>query len=133
MTLFSYSMGFVRKKNFREPELLNELLKRLDPKSTLITLPFAGWFIHYLVGLLFIFLYQLFWHFSGSQPTLTNGILLGALNGIVGILGWQFTFYVHPNPPQIDFKEYYIQLFFAHIIFGASASIAFSSLTNLSS
>jgi hypothetical protein len=91
---------------------------------------FLGWLIHYVVGFFFIFLYQVYWTASDSHPTVINGIMLGAVNGVIGICGWKFSFALHPNPPSIDFKEYYMQLFFAHVIFGVTATAVFIRLTS---
>ena len=124
MTMFSYVIGMIRKKKFSEPALLNELISRLKQKSLGVLVPIAGWLLHYFIGLLFIISYQLYWRESDSHPTIINCIILGALSGVIGICGWKLTFRIHPRPPSIDFKEFYSQLFFAHVVFGVSAFMA---------
>ncbi len=125
MTIFSYVVSAIRKKKFREPELLNDLIRRLNQKEPGFLIPIAGWIIHYFVGLLFIIAYHLYWRATDTDPTFNNCIVLGAFSGLIGIFGWQLAFSIHPNPPSIDFKEFYIQLFFAHVIFGAGAFLSF--------
>ena len=124
MTIFSYCVGAIRKKKFLEPGLLNDLLIRLKNKMIMRLVPMAGWIIHYLVGLIFIVVYQGYWAKSTSGPSIINCIVLGALSGVIGICGWKLAFHIHPDPPRIDFKEFYAQLFFAHIIFGVGAYIS---------
>ncbi|HEX6225369.1 MAG TPA: hypothetical protein VFZ52_13215 [Chryseolinea sp.] len=123
MTLFSYLVSFIRRKKFSEPELLNDLIRRWNKKTFSAVTPFIGWFIHYAVGFFFNFLYQGYWITTDSNPTLISGVIFGALAGVVGILGWKVAFALHSNPPLTDFKEYYLQLFFAHIVFGVSALV----------
>ena len=124
MTMFSYAIGMIRKKKFSEPALLNELISRLNQKPSDALVPVAGWFLHYFIGLLFIISYQLYWHESDSHPTIVNCMILGAISGVIGICGWKLAFRIHPHPPNIDFKEFYSQLFFAHVVFGVGAFIA---------
>jgi hypothetical protein len=130
MTMVSYVLGSIRKKKFSEPELLNDLIRGFSWKCLHRFTRVAGWCIHYLVGFIFIVIYQVYWNVSESDPTIVNGVVLGAISGIVGICGWKLSFFLHPNPPQIDFKEYYLQLFLVHVVFGLSASITFKLITN---
>lgn len=126
MTLSSYCYSSIRRKQFNEPEILNDLMMRLNViKTKSISKHQAGWVIHYLVGLQFIIGFKAFLNLSHYEPTITLFIILGAICGVIGILGWKFTFSAHPNPPALDFKEFYIQLFFAHIIFGVIAYLVF--------
>ena len=124
MTMFSYAIGIIRKKKFSEPALLNELISRLKQKSLGALVPIAGWFLHYFIGLLFVISYQLYWRESDSHPTIINCIILGGISGVIGIYGWKVAFRIHPHPSQIDFKEFYAQLFFVHIVFGVGVFIA---------
>jgi hypothetical protein len=121
MTMFSYALGIMRKKKFSEPALLNELISCFKQKWAGALVPTAGWFLHYFIGLLFILSYQLYWRESDLRPTIINCIILGAISGVIGIYGWKLTFRIHPRPPNLDFQEFYSQLFFAHVVFGIGA------------
>jgi hypothetical protein len=122
MTIFSYVISQVRGKQFREPELLNELLVRARVmKFTSSKNHPLGWIIHYGVGFAFVTLYQLLVHLTGIEPTLTYYLLAGLISGFIGVAAWHVTFSIHPNRPIIDFKEYYLQLIAAHVIFGLAA------------
>ena len=125
MTLFSYIFSAIRKKQFREPELLNDLLKRMNiiAGSHFKNHP-AGWIIHYAVGWVFVFSYYLLFQYSKVNPTLWVYIALGFICGIVGIAGWKLTFTIHPDPPDIHFSEFYVHLLAAHIVFGIGAFLA---------
>lgn len=123
MTLFSYVVGVLRKKQFSQPVLLNELLQRLKVFSSITYYRnSAGWLIHYAVGLSFVICYHLLWSHKVLAPTLSNGAILGAVSGIIGVAGWHLILSIHPNPPNIDLKEYYLLLFVAHVIFGITAT-----------
>lgn len=123
MTLFSYTLSALTKEQFREPELLNFLLTR----SALIPVKvarksWAGWVIHYLVGTLFIIVFDLIWNMKILEPTILSGAYLGFLAGIIGITGWKVFFLLSPDPPKIDFKRFYLQLLVGHVIFGLGAA-----------
>lgn len=127
MTSFSYVMAKIRKKQFKEPEILNELVSKagiitISPAKNDIT----GWLLHYMVGFFFSTVYDRIWKKSAIKPNLFSGITFGAISGIFGIMIWNLTFKVHPNPPKVHLKEFYIQLFFAHLIFGYFAMKGYS-------
>ena len=128
MTAFSYYISAVEKKNFREPQLLGELLRRLvrdmDQKNANI----IGWNIHYAVGVLFAFFYALIWR-RKRKIGLLSGLVLGGISGLVGILAWRYTFRFHPHPPHTNYKQYYRHLFLAHLFFGVFASIGYQLFT----
>jgi len=117
MTAFSYLMSEAFHKLFKEPVLLNKLLQRLGVKLPHGQLSIVGWLIHFVIGLLFAFLYELFWKYTDADPTWGCGLILGAISGIVGILAWMIMFRLPESPPKVKFSEYYLQLFFAHIVF----------------
>jgi hypothetical protein len=51
--------------------------------------------------------------------------VIGALSGAIAVLIWKATFKVHPLPPWIDFKSYYLQLVPAHMVFAVFATITY--------
>jgi hypothetical protein len=122
MTGFSYYVSRVRKKQFREPELLNELLVRgrLMKFTTSKNHP-AGWLIHYLVGILFVAAYQLTSHITSIEADFAFYTLSGLISGFAGAAIWHVTLMLHPNPPAVAVKEFYLQLVLAHVIFGMTA------------
>ncbi len=125
MTVFSYLYSAIRKKQYREPELLNILLSRLNfGKILTITHPSAGWIIHYLIGFLFILAYFLLWNVLGIVPTFLTCCILGAVSGMIGIMGWKIVLNLHPYPPAIIYREFYFQLLIAHVVFGVGAFLS---------
>jgi len=122
MTLFSYAMSRLRKKQFGEPALLNELLVRARLIKFISSRNHpAGWAIHYGVGLLFVIGYHVIAYLTDIEVTFGYFVLAGTISGLLGIGTWHLVFRGHPNPPTIDLKEFYLQLEAAHIIFGAGA------------
>jgi hypothetical protein len=127
MTLFSYVFSAIRNKQFKEPELLNDLLRRINIiNSSYFKNHPAGWVIHYAVGCIFVFAYYLLFQYSSISPTWWVYTGLGFICGIVGIAGWKLTFTIHPNPPDIHFSEFYVHLLAAHIVFGIGAFLAYN-------
>ena len=125
MTMFSYLYSFVVKDDLKEPKLLAKMLRRLIPGTRKLNARIAGWAIHYAVGLLFAELYIELWERTPVKPDLRSGLVLGGLSGIAAILIWKFTLGAHPVPPKVDFRKHAINLFFAHVIFGVCAMLAY--------
>ncbi len=126
MTAFSYIYSVIVKKQFREPELLNKLLMRWSNRfQNLSTNSLLGWIIHYLVGVFFMFVFYLIWEKLEIEATVLSGIILGFVAGILGVFGWNITFWIHPNPPKLNFKQYFVHLILAHVVFGISGVITY--------
>jgi len=126
MTLFSFILSVIRKKQFTEPVILNDLLRPSNAPGIQNYRHPLGWIIHYVVGLVFVICYHLLWSQDLVAPTVFNGAMLGAACGLIGIAGWHITLSIHPHPPVIDLKEFYVQLFFAHVIFGIVATLTYT-------
>lgn len=128
MTAFSYLYSNLRGKQFREPELLNILLIRWGIGIRLSKNSVWGWLIHYFVGVVFLVFFVWIWGKPILEANLISGLLLGFLAGIIGVIGWQITLWVHPDAPNIKFKEYYLHLVLAHVVFGISSVLTFNWL-----
>ena len=128
MTVFSHLIGDIEQENFSEPDLLAKLFNRLVKESPKELSTIVGWNAHYLVGALFASVYAELWDKEKLKPTVKNGLLLGGVSGIAAIAVWGATFKLHPAPPGINFKKYYTQLWFAHIVFGVCATLAYKMI-----
>jgi hypothetical protein len=125
MTIFSILTSQKKQEQFREHEILAALLKifPLNDKARM-TLAWAG---HYGVGMAFNTINQQLLKKLKSSPTLLNGILLGAVNGAVGITIWKLIFMLHPSPPNINLNKYLSHLMIAHLVFGALSNFSMKS------
>jgi len=121
MTFFSYLVSEKKSRNFREPLLLSKIFERGIPPLNVKEGKVAGWTFHYLVGIIFSFLYEASWKHSGIKPGLSEGACIGAVSGIVAIIAWDAVLRLHPDPPEVSKGRYYPHLFLAHVIFGAFA------------
>lgn len=128
MTMFSKIVGEIENENFSEPDLLHKLYHRLAPAEPKPVAKAVGWLGHYAVGLAFSAAYNKLWNKKLVKASGKNSIWLGALSGALAIGVWKTTFNMHPLPPGIDFKKYYVQLFFAHIVFAMFATFAYQQL-----
>lgn len=125
MTLFSYLVSEGKNKNFREPEILAELIQRI-PKSRLNkSAHIAGWGIHYAIGILFVTCYSEIWEQTKVKPSLASGTLMGGLNGVLGVIGWKLMFEGHPNPQAKNPKTFFGHLLPAHVVFGIFSAMTY--------
>lgn len=117
MTLFSLVAGESFRKLFSEPAMLNYVIAiskiRLTPRLNSL----LGWTLHYLFGLCFVVPYHLIWKYGWLSPDWVSAAILGAVSGIAGVLGWMLIFRLPRKEPKVAFDKYYLQLFFAHIVF----------------
>lgn len=128
MTAFSYICGYVSGNQFREPELLNQLVATssipVNPHKKGLT----GWFIHLVLGFFFGLILKLVYNYLDWNNLFLFIISFGAAAGILGILGWHIMFNLNPNPPDTDLKNFYLQLIVAHIVFTAIFIILLNSV-----
>jgi hypothetical protein len=116
MTIFSYILSSKRKKNFKEPELLDIMIRRIPgikEKETML----AGWLFHYTAGLSWTVVFAAVFGKLEKQPSLYNEVIFGLCGGIAAIFIWEGFFKLHPNPPRTDIREFYSQLIVAHLLF----------------
>lgn len=130
MTLFSIITSEKKNRQFKEPEILGMLLKNLPiNKGNRIAI---GWIAHYLTGVAFNVVNQNILKKLHSSPTFFNGLLLGAVNGAVGVAIWKAIFEAHPNPPKISMNRYLAHLMLAHLIFAALSNVSMKKVTDQS-
>jgi len=132
MTLFSYAVSKTFRELFKEPVLLSYILMKLKKHPTARSEKTLGWLLHYFIGFFFVLGYYILWSQSILPVTFLSALLLGIVSGIIGILSWVIMFKISDHKPEINFKGYYLQLFFAHIIFALTATaVYYISLTLL--
>jgi hypothetical protein len=125
MTTFSYLLSQHYKKLFKEPVLLNYVFQdtKICPEGKWAVV--CAWVTHYFIGLLFVIAYQVVWTYTSVPFGWLSGIAFGIASGIIGIIGWKGIFRLPNKKPKVHLREYYIQLFFAHIIFAIAVVVAF--------
>ncbi|RZJ34438.1 MAG: hypothetical protein EOO51_09525 [Flavobacterium sp.] len=117
MTAFSYIVSEAFQKLFKEPVLLAIIMKKLRVDASAKTKTVLAWLLHYFIGLLFVLSYELAWNYFNIPQSWLVGCIFGCISGIIGILGWMLIFRIPGKPPNVHFSEYYLQLFFAHVVF----------------
>ncbi|MFL5762363.1 MAG: hypothetical protein ACJ77K_00390 [Bacteroidia bacterium] len=114
MSVYSYALSLIRKKDFREPELLAKLFRISKAQS---------WLIHYGVGIFFSGIYTVIWRKEGVSP-LRSSILFGLVTGLIAVGGWKATFRLHPGR-AFNTGEFYLQLVLAHFVFCMMTAVVY--------
>lgn len=117
MTLFSYLVSRKKNKDFREPRLLAKMVFRAFPQITKKDSKVVGWILHCSTGLAFTIIYKIFLENTKLKSNVPEGMVLGFVSGLVAVGVWKAAFSLHPDPPQIKFRDFYGHLILAHIIF----------------
>lgn len=117
MTAFSYVASESFKKLWKEPVLLNIVAERARIDFSPARKSAFGWIIHYAIGLAFVLAYHIIWKYSDFDPTWFCGLIFGIISGLIGIFSWFFLFRIPDEKPKIKIRQYYLQLFFAHVFF----------------
>jgi hypothetical protein len=118
MTLFSCLVSERKSNQFKEPVLLSALLGKGRPLQIAGKSHIDGWLVHYAVGFFFAAVYDRIWQTTQLKPTVSSGLMLGGVNGLIAVGIWKAAFTLHPDPPQIPYKKYYGHLLAAHLVFG---------------
>ncbi|WP_235830921.1 hypothetical protein [Flavobacterium ustbae] len=126
MTWFSYAMSKSFRELYKEPVLLSFALQKTNISLSKKVQNTWAWLIHYIIGFLFVMGYHIVWVKDILPISPLSALILGAISGVIGILSWIVIFKMTNHQPPIDFKGYYIQLFFAHIIFGVVATALYA-------
>lgn len=118
MTLFSYTWSIVSENNFKEPVLLNKMMH--EPRNNV-----RGWFIHYLIGVLFTFIFAFLWDKDLIPMMSWSGSCYGFLAGLLAVLGWYIMFKSSSRSFNIEFVKFYIHILIAHILFGTLVGLSY--------
>jgi len=87
---------------------------------------FSGWLAHYFIGLAFVLSYEAIWRYTDVEFGWISGLLLGVASGFVGIVFWHMMYRLPDKKPVVPLNQYYLQLFFGHIIFAVAVVVAFT-------
>ncbi|MDF2437345.1 MAG: hypothetical protein K0Q95_1721 [Bacteroidota bacterium] len=131
MTAYSYFISKRKGIQVREPQLLKKVIKRTVLRKEVGMAP--AWLLHYGVGYLFVTGYEKIWKRAHKPPTLLNGSILGALSGILAIYVWKTVLKATLSIRPVFRKSFFLQLFIAHVIFGATAAIGYRQNLKISS
>lgn len=126
MTLFSYTLSWIQKKNYKEPKNLAALLIYAFPDGPRRLFIVTGWILHFTAGWVFVLAYAIVWEGMHIPATPACGAVIGTLSGLPAIAIWCTILNLHPAPPELDRRAYYLQLLPAHTVFGTFAAIGYN-------
>lgn len=130
MTASSALMSLLPNEEFREPDQLAKLIGRLLPTTPKHAKIIAGWGAHYAMGFVFALVYIELWEKNEIEHSIRNGIILGLVSGLIGLLIWKASFKIHPLPPNNRKFDFYLQRIPAHIVFAVFTTIAYNVIVN---
>jgi hypothetical protein len=117
-------------ENYREPEHLATMISRIAPGLSKNAAKIAGWGAHVAMGFIFASVYVELWETRKIKHTIVNGLVLGLVSGLLGLVIWKATFKAHPLPPLLKFDHYYLQRIPAHIVFALMATITYRVISS---
>ena len=120
MTFFSYMVSWIFDKTYKEPVLLEFLMSSFHFKVNQFYREIASWYLHYFIGLLFVIAFNIpLWIYPELYDiSFQTCLLFGGIIGIVGIIWWYTMFLFTADATAPYSYGYYLQLFFAHLVFG---------------
>lgn len=120
MTAFSYLVSLLTRDNFREPDLLGKFYRGWFPSMNIQPAEIAGWITHYQLGIVWTLAYrQILKKLPASRIARLS---FGLLSGIIAVVVWRWLFRINPSKPRINYREFYIHMLAAHIVFSLTAS-----------
>jgi len=72
-----------------------------------------GIVLHYVIGIIFAFIYFQIW----KNPGIVSAFAFGAITGVVAMIFWSSFFRLHPNPPAVPLPSYVPAIGTTHLIF----------------
>jgi len=129
MTLFSALWSRVSGNQFREPTLLSKLMQNhphinASKQNTYVW----GWLIHFILGIVFLVIYEILWQVTNVPRTFLWSLIFGSFLGFLGVLGWRVLFKMSKPSSHFNYQQYYIHIFFAHMVFSVTALLVFQWL-----
>lgn len=118
MTGFSYLFSTLLNENFKEPQLLAELLGKVVKRKLPL---WVGWLLHYLTGIVFLGVLIVAYSLIPVEVSILWGIAFGALLGGIGIVMWKGLYQLANSDPPTHKQLFHLQLLIAHIIFAMAA------------
>jgi len=123
MTFFSALYNYFTKDEFREPNLLSQIFKKLFQRTSTQKTFISGWIAHFLIGYIFLGLYELAWWYFDIPKSVDIAILFGTVSGFLGIIGWELMFKIARYRIDFSYGHYYFHLVLAHIVFSIVAVV----------
>lgn len=117
MTLFNYALSTRYQDTYKEPTLLSHLLTQVKFNFSIVSKKTLGWVLYFSIGFFFVLVYHLLWLYNIIAFSASSAFLLGIVSGIIGAVSWFIMLKIAKDALSINSKGYYIQMFFARIIF----------------
>ncbi len=134
MTVFMYLVTFLTRRPYKVVKILGTILtfqtteeRGLSDKPSAIII---GIIAHYFVGILFAYVFFNFIKENALDPKLAYALVFGLGAGVLGILVWKIIYILHPYPPRIPLREYFVNLMIGHFLFGLGMWLSYNWYLN---
>lgn len=132
MTGAMYLLFLITRKNYKVVGILATMVTNHTTRDKGLTKSrsdlFIGVFLHYLIGIIFSFIYYFLCESAVMEPDIRSGMLFGMAAGIVAMIFWYCFIKMHPNPPLIPLYSYITAIWIGHVIFGMGQYMVFMQL-----
>lgn len=128
MTLFLRVINRYIPHGVRVPLILSQVVHHYFNGAPLYRLKDKnkyGQVIHLAVGVFFAFCYYALWRIGIGGPNFWTVILFGLVNGLLGMLGWFVFLRSTFEPEQVNEREFYPVIVFAHIAFALGVTVIY--------
>lgn len=119
MTLFSYTLSRMCRENYREPEMLAEILSENDISRNKTANSPGGWLTHFFVGALWSWTDELLASERARVSPSGKTAVLGIGSGIISAIAWRLLLGRHRHILRRTKPSFFVQLVPAHVVYAA--------------
>src|SRR5690606_37527433 len=110
MTLFLRLINGYFRHGVRVPLILGQVVHHYFNGSPLYHVRLKnmyGHVLHLTVGVLFAYCYAWLWSYGIGGPSVSDTVVFGLVNGVVGVLGWFLFLKSTYEPEQVEKKVFF--------------------------
>jgi len=88
-----------------------------------------GLIIHFMMGVIFAFIYALLWQNGLGSPSWVWGLIFGFVHGIVAVVTMPMMMKTHPRPPAMQpGPKLMMGQIMGHLLFGLVVALTYAAL-----
>lgn len=123
MSGYSYGSSWYKKKNYREPQLLAELVDQILPGLPDRNQLAGGWAAHFAAGASWSLVLNKSWRHMGLRPSFPVALSSGLASGLAGVLIWNTAFKLCKKQPRTSKTDFFRHLIPAHFVYSCFVAL----------